>query len=528
MSNPLNFITPQLQPINHFPQYSFMQTQTFSNYQSTYLNTSLSQQLNQPSLIKTQQYNILLNEPDLTNVEEPCQFLTKRLIKSAETNVFNLINESLHKHYGTNKNKNGNLEPEYSNKLCSRAVQSGVDLLARIKVISNCFKNQPSKLIKIKHLNQNNGLTKFKKVPTSDIILKSVCDKNKKVRFINEHAGVSSNTLCEKLMQTPTVVSMSKKNTFANSIFTPLLQKVKLEKDKLVPKTFILQNLNSDLITCCETNKELNLYKNMKPKKIKKVVSHVKTSNGFVSVVKQKWEIQHRDLKEKYNQMPTTKHNIPCKGNIHQLALKNYHANTTKSALKKQSSINANEYFKKPKEKRVTFRIEGETSPIFPHSELRPINLDQNIVKQKPLMKCHPFEVRNELKLSTSTAQDNLQLSFPEQSFETNIDHIITPIVNKFKASRSRRLSLRDKANDLEQLRNQRKNMIPESMMSLSVDVLKLIPDNKKEMKKVIDYYHLMATIIVKILGSYAKKTCQQGRIRSDEDFKFLAKKVTI
>lgn len=524
MSNPsLNYITPQPQSLNHIPQYSFMQTQTFSNYQTTYLNSSLSLPPNQPSLIKTQEYNILLNEAGHTNVEESCQSLKKRIIKSAETNVFNLINESLHKHYSIDKNKNGNLEPGYSNKLCSRAVQSGVDLLARVKVISNCFKNQPSKLIKIKHLNQNNGLTKLKNVPTSDLILKSVCDNKKKIRFINENAGVSSNTLCEKLMQAPTIVSMSKNNTFANSIFTPLLQKVKFEKDKLVPKTFVLPNLNSDLITCCETNKELSLYKNMKPKKIKKVVSRVKTNNGFVDVVKQKWGIQHKDLKEKYNQIPaTTKHNI------HQLALKICHANTTKSALKKQSSINANDYFKKTKEKRVTFRIEGETSPIFPHSELRPINLNQNIVKQKPLMKCHPFEVRSELKLSTSTAQDNLQLPFPEQSFETNIDNIITPIVNKYKASRSRRLSLRDKVIDLEQLRNQRKNMIPESMMSLSVDVLKLIPDNKKEMKKVIDYYHLMATIIVKILGSYAKKTCQQGRIRSDEDFKFLAKKVTI
>lgn len=108
---------------------------------------------------------------------------------------------------------------------------------------------------------------------------------------------------------------------------------------------------------------------------------------------------------------------------------------------------------------------------------------------------------------------------------DTTNDQIITPIVAKFKASR-KRVSLRDKSTELDKLRNQRKHKIPVSMASLSVDVLKLIPDNPKEMKKVIDYYRSMAMIIVKILGSYAKKNCQQGRIRNDEDFKYLAKKV--
>lgn len=533
MQNPhLNFIPPQPQPLNQYLQYSYMQPHNMflgchPVNQPTYLNASLPPPPNQPFSSQQDDNSTIFDKPEHQISEQSNQSPANRLIKLTETNVFNLINDSLHKHCSSDKNADSKLENP--KKLCSRTVQSGADLLARIKVISNSYKNQPSKLIKIQHLKQNNGNAKGKTAPLSGVILKSVCDKNKRIKFINEPAGVTSNTISKDLMPTPKTVILSKKNQFANSILISLLKKAKLEKENLGFKKLVLPNLNSDVVTCFETDKEIKLYKSMKPKVIKKTVALVKTKNGQKFVIKRYWGIKHKGLKGKHDKIPATKRNMMRKGNIHKLSLKNGLINTKKSALKNKNNINANDYSKKPKEKRVTFWIEGETSPIFPNSEVRPINLNRNIVKQKPLMKCHPFKVRNKPKslLKSSVQGGSLQFSL-EQSSEMTNDHIITPIVKKFKASRNKRASLRDNATDLEQLRSQRKNMIPESMMSLSVDVLKLIPDNKKEMKKVIDYYHLMATIIVKILGSYAKKTCQQGRIRSDEDFKFLAKKVII
>lgn len=517
------------QPLHQFQQYSYMQPQKPFNYHQVnnvmFFNTPPPPIPNQPLVTQSLISTSLPSKPVLQSIElSP----TKRLMKLAETNAFNLINRSLNKHcYNADKNKSNYSETEHSIKPCSKPIQSGVDLLGRIKVISNSFKKQPSKLIKIKQLKKKSDKSKFKNIPIINTKLKSMCKKNKKIVFINEQEGISSNTLSAELMPT---ISLSEDNKFANAILKSLLQKSKLEGEKVLPAKFVLKNQNSHLVTCDETEKEIELYKSMKPKIIKKVVGCVKTKNGSVAVVKRKWGIKLKGLRGNHDKIPASKRNLMRKGCIHKLALKNCLVNRKKSALKRRSSINGDDCLKKTKEKRVTFLIEGEPSPIFPYSEVRPINLNQNTIKQKPLMKCHPFEIRNEpksiLQPSTSSTQgDNLQ--FPlEQSFETTNDQIIPPIVAKFKASRNRRLSFRDKSADLEQLRSQRKYMIPVSMMSLSVDVLKLIPDNRKEMKKVIDYYHSMATIIVKTLGSYAKKTCQQGRIRSDEDFKYLAKKV--
>lgn len=519
------------QPPIQFPQYSFTQPQIFASHHlvdhSIFFNTPPPPLPNKPLITPPQLLNS--NKPVVQNIESPERSPTRLLLKSANTNVFNLINESLHKHYNTSKNKNMNTETEHSNKSCTRTVQSGADLLARIKVISNSFRRQPSKLMKIKQLKLTNNKSKLEEIPMSDLKLKSICDKNKRIIFINEQAGITSNTLNKDVMPTPKTIPLSDKNKFAIAIFKSLLKKTGLDKENLVPKNFILKNDYSDLITCHETDKEIELYKNMKPKIVKKVIGHVQTKKGSFGVVKRKWGIKLKGLNGNNDKIPATKRNIMRKGSIHRL--KNRLVNTTtKSALKRRSTIDV-DYLKKPKEKRVTFWIEGETSPIFPHSEVRPINLNQNNVKQKPLMKCHPFEIRNEppksiLLPSTSGIQNDVQFPILEQSEETINDQIIKPIVAKYKASRNRHISLRDKSIDLEQLQSQRKHLIPVSMISLSIEVLKLIPDNRKEMKKVIDYYRLMANVIVKTLGSYAKKTCLQGRIRNDEDFKYLAKKV--
>lgn len=470
----------------------------------------------------------LINQPVHQN-KPPDLSPTSRLFKSAETKVFNLINESLFKHSNPDES---NEAYTHSNKSCSRAVKSGVDLLARIKVISNSFKNQPSKLINIKYLKQRNGKTKLKNIPTSDVMLKSICDKNNKIIFINEQAGVTSYTLSDDLLSVPKTFPLSGNNKFASKILNSLLRKTKHVEENLIPKKFVIKNLNSD-ITSAKANKEIELYKNMRPQVIKKVVAHVKTTNGYNTVFKRQWGFKIKGLQENNDKVPATKRNIKRKGSINQLSLKNGFAPKTKSALKRRNSNNLNDdYVKKPKEKRVTFMIEGETSPIFPHSEVQPTALSPNIENQKPLMKCHPFEIRNEsiLESPTSTIQSgDLQLPLVEQQLDTTNEQIIAPIVAKLKVSRRRRISSRENPiEQLERFKSRRMFKIPLSMESLSLDLLKLIPDNDDDTKKVFNYHNLLVRVIVKTLGPYSKKPCLQGRIRNDDDFKYVAKKVNI
>lgn len=185
------------------------------------------------------------------------------------------------------------------------------------------------------------------------------------------------------------------------------------------------------------------------------------------------------------------------------------------------------------------------SSNITPRIPL--LKSDENHCKQKPLMKCLPFNkvVDNNLKNEEVQNARNLAESL-SMSYSNNVtlssqpnSELIDPIVENFKtAIRSNatngRTSLVDdpivreyiNCTQLDTIKSKRKFKLPESMMSLPVEVLQLIPDKPKAMRFVIDFYHSMATVIVKALDSYVKKSCKQGRIRNDEDFKYLAKKV--
>lgn len=162
---------------------------------------------------------------------------------------------------------------------------------------------------------------------------------------------------------------------------------------------------------------------------------------------------------------------------------------------------------------------------------------------QKPCMKCLPFQQIN--GISNTILQNNIthlamcvNFSGGVMSTQSN-NELIDPIVNSFMNSIGfNRTSARPKLVDdpivkdylqrmeLQVVGPKRKFKLPESMMSLPIEVLNLVPDNQAEIKCVVDFYHNMATVIVKILDSYVKKNCKQGRIKTDADFKFLAKKV--
>lgn len=173
------------------------------------------------------------------------------------------------------------------------------------------------------------------------------------------------------------------------------------------------------------------------------------------------------------------------------------------------------------------------------------LKTNSNYISQKPLMKCLPFNkvdntsvtdaeqhVKNLAKELSLTFSNNLP-----SSTQTSSD-LIDPIVETYKSNtRCNKNKIRGNLDDpivreymnrsnLETLKLNRKCKLPESMTALPSEVLQLIPDSPRELKIVIDFFHTMASVIVKVLDLYVKKSCKQGRIRNDEDFKYLAKKV--
>lgn len=171
--------------------------------------------------------------------------------------------------------------------------------------------------------------------------------------------------------------------------------------------------------------------------------------------------------------------------------------------------------------------------------------LDCDEMGLKPLMKCSPFYKDDdmsefELQHLTMCGSSSTNVILPTEVS----NELIPTIVDQFNSSvpstsTTSRANLEDDPIVRDYIRTQKKISsskprikrrckLPESMMSLPPEVLKLIPDNQKEIKYIVDFYHAMATVIVKVLDAYVKKNCKQGRIKNDEDFKFLAKRVNI
>jgi len=162
--------------------------------------------------------------------------------------------------------------------------------------------------------------------------------------------------------------------------------------------------------------------------------------------------------------------------------------------------------------------------------------------EQKPLLKCLPFtkdgsdDDQHVGNLATCLNDNNSNM-LPEIPLNSELTD---PSLNNFNTIRSNNTIVRSQlTNDpivrdyIQQTQMQiqepkRKCKLPESMLSLPEEILKLIPDNYREIKQIVEFYHSMATVIVKVLDMYVKKNCKQGRIKNDEDFKYLAKKVNI
>lgn len=162
-------------------------------------------------------------------------------------------------------------------------------------------------------------------------------------------------------------------------------------------------------------------------------------------------------------------------------------------------------------------------------------------IRQKPLMKCSPFnKLDNISAIELEQNVKNMAISL-SNSYSSNVsslptrsnNELIDPIVDDFNSAIIRTNLTDDPIvrdyiyrTQLKSLELKRRYKLPVSMMALPPEVLRLIPDNQRLIRCVVDFYHSMASVIVKNLDSYVKKTCKQGRIKNDADFKFLAKKV--
>ncbi|CAI6357293.1 unnamed protein product [Macrosiphum euphorbiae] len=522
------------------------------------------------------------------------------------------------------------------------------NLIKRIKVISSCYRKQPSKIIEINNLIKSNSqkskndIFRIKEDPKTEITdTTSVA-----LMLHNEQLSTVPETLNLNKMFNKMSLKLNTKNKFAFKILNGMIK-----HNSSMPKYFTLQLPSDTKIITHNPSYELELHYKLIPSVQNILCAEFKkgVDKEIIKVYKQKIVMKYDETKapESVTLDSILKENIVSFGNSIEIPqvkkqLKRKmpmpplhnpkHKKIVDSSVKKnrksrnQATImnksNDNTVFKKPmphvinrnssqrtntsvtrqlQEPKISsialintnanefrqkpstpiqnipstsfltldlndFRLEPSTSScVKPYNDPSKINLNElneepsnqlitnvtslktneNEIRQKPLMKCLPFnkvdnilitELEQNAKLLASTLSMDSTYVLP--STEANSE-LIDPIVQNFKNSISQKKSMiranlvddpivRDyiQRTQSKSVDTKRKCKLPESMMSLPVEVLNLVPDNQREIKYVIDFYHAMATVIVKVLDLYVKKSCKQGRIKNDDDFKYLAKKL--
>jgi len=564
----------------------------------------------------------------------------KKLFKQCEENMHQLVNKGI-----LNRSKSAKLNfldqspikilQSFFNKKIVKSTYTTSEnnqnqyvlpnLIKRIKVISNCYQKQPSKIIEI-----NNRVKSNSQKSKNDIFRIKEDQKTEKTDTTSM-ALILHN---EQLSTVPETINLNKvlnkhsfkantKNRFAFKILNGLIK-----HNLTMPKHFVLKvpsdtkmithDPSNELdihyklipsvqnILCAKLNKgigkdTINVYKQkivmkydetkaLKPVSLQSILNENILSSNTIKINQVKKQLKRKmplpplnnaknrkivDLSMKNksrNQatilnktddntvfkkpmLPVTnKCNSPCINTI---------VTSQEKELKTSSTTlfnsNANEFKQKPSSSSYTIsnidllkislnelREEPNTSnPLIVN--IIPSKTNLNEIRQKPLMKCSPFnkvdnvlitELEQNAKfLASSISMDSTDIL---PSVEANSE-LIEPIVENFKNSINQNKSMvrgnivddpivRDyiQRTQLKTVETKRKCKLPESMMSLPDEVLDLVPDNQREIKYVIDFYHAMATVIVKVLDLYVKKSCKQGRIKNDDDFKYLAKKVII
>lgn len=585
------------------------------------LETNLKETDSDKSNIDTQ---LVTKEDTKKILFEQCQNNLKKLIdsglldtsKSARENFIDRspikITDSFFKRKSQFQHKNDFVLPNF---------------FKRLKVISNFYREQPSKLVKINNLKSKCTVPKNK----NDVFRIKDEDKTVKtdatsiaLKFHDEQLNTAPQNLNIRKLLKKQTIEINTENKFAYKIFNGLKKKYSnMPKQFTLPidtKVFTLDpkkeiELHHKLIPtvkntlCAKLTKEksketINVYKQeiiMKydeakplPKPILNLEEVFKENLTSKNISNNK---EQRPIKRK---MPLhTSHKIKSRKAADSHTIKSNNVVTTTNEtnddvifkkpmvpINRKKSLNVNTTLNNKIREQVTSKPMAQNTAVLKRNthEIRQgpstsgqsisnktllheneneaaqepstsnqttpsitlLKTNANEIRQKPLMKCLPFnKVDNisatELEQNAKNLATYLSMNYTNNELpisQTNSE-LIEPIVDNFNASITlnktmNRTNLSDdpivrdyiQRTQLKTHETTRKCKLPESMMSLPVEVLNLVPDNQREIKYVIDFYHAMATVIVKVLDSYVKKSCKQGRIKNDEDFKYLAKKV--
>uniref|UniRef100_A0A2S2NNW2 [histone H3]-lysine(36) N-trimethyltransferase n=1 Tax=Schizaphis graminum TaxID=13262 RepID=A0A2S2NNW2_SCHGA len=551
------------------------------------------------------------------------QLVDKRILNMSKSAKLNYLDQSpikiLQSFFNKNPVKSTNMTPENNQNQYVLP-----NLIKRIKVISNGYRKQPSKIIEI------NNKVKSNSQKSKNDIFRIKEDQKTEITDTTSIALILHN---EQLSTVPEALNLNKvfgKQSFKANTKNRLALKILnglIKHNSAMPKNFILQfPLDTKIITYDPLN-ELDIHYKLIPSVQNILCAKLNRGDGknTINVYKQKIVMKYDEKKilEPFSLRSILKENIVLSSNnveitqvkkqlkrkmplppLHNAKNRKIVNSSLKNKSRNQATIinknDDNTVFKIPMipviNKRNSPRINttvtiqtqehktlstallnskindfrsvpSTSSHTISDIDLLKVNINElneepnisdpliinntslktnaNEIRQKPLMKCSPFNKvdniliteleQNAKVLASSISMDSTDIL---PSVEANSE-LIDPIVKNFKNSISQNKSMvrgtlvddpivRDyiQRTQLKTNETKRKFKLPESMMSLPDEVLDLVPDNQREIKYVIDFYHAMATVIVKVLDLYVKKSCKQGRIKNDDDFKYLAKKL--
>lgn len=524
----------------------------------------------------------------------------KMLLKQCEENLNKLIDKGLLNIIKSGKQSYINQSPivltksffkQKSLKSYSQpknAESELLNLLKCLKVASNNYQEQPSRIIKITNLKSKSKTQKSIKDIFRIEETKKTVTASMALKLYNEQLHTTPQKLnIRKLLNKPEIKT---KNTFAIKILNGLMKKY-----STMPNNFVIKSLpNYEVYTLNPTN-EIELHHKLTPTVKDTLRAKIKIDDNTINVYKQNLIMEYDESKftkcdklrtisknnkvllmgnEVCNKMhKSLKRKLPLPPIIENIKRQKTVDLSIKNVISKsKNQINDLSILEKPipldyydthGHQRQQPSTSSQITPILLNKNVNEIKqrrpssssqkmpnialstTNENTIIQKPFMKCMPFNKKDnlsdiELQQTAKRIAHYLSMNYSTDVLPTTlpIRELIDPIVDNFKTSINYRKTLglrliddpivRDyiQRTQVQSHISKRKCKLPESMMSLPPEVLNLVPDNQREIKYVIDFYHSMATVIVKVLDSYVKKSCKQGRIKNDEDFKYLAKKV--
>jgi len=541
----------------------------------------------QSAITNTNSNLIYISETDFINTElnikrPKKKYSLKELLKQCEFNIKKLLHKCPPDIIKSSTQNYIDLFPRKLSFLKTKSLKSRLrhknngnevvspNLFQCIKIASNFYQNQPSRIIKM-----NDILTE----PPRKIFRTDENNKTDSISLAFElhnkqlRTGTKISNVKRLLMQQS--IHIKHNNTFSFKILNALMKNTQ----KYVPNKFHLKLSPDTKIYTLDPTKEIELHHNLVPTLKNTLCAKLKKDGKrTINLFKQNIILQYNE-----STSPRSVLDLKSISKKNSVLLKSIEEpnNLLKSSLKRKLNIPTSMYVKRKKkivessnekifvpdeenyfhiscsddEKQscTSNKIQNsstlETSPKN-SSQITTLNseiINKYEIKQKPCMKCTAFQENINCLPDFVLPNNTPHLAtcihaLPDVKSTLSNNELINPIVQNFKNSLSlRKITKRSRFIDdpivrdyiqstklqvLETIGTKRKHKLPESILSLSNEIINLVPDNEVEIKCIVDFYHSMASVIVKILDSYVKKNCKQGRIRNDADFKYLAKKV--